>query len=138
MGQFQYAIKEDSKVANSDWVDHQPCSLLQYINVIANLFIMGNYFNELPWKIIWANNLLWFIHQVTIEFRLWTFLVQERFKSNLKFRYQIIVSSVSKNKQLRIVSKQKYAADVCISKNMQQMFVQADGCISKNIQQMIV
>ena len=41
------AIKEESKVANRDWVDHQACSLLQYINVIANLFIMGNYFNEL-------------------------------------------------------------------------------------------
>ena len=41
------AIKEESKVANRDWVDHQACSLLQYINVIANLFIMRNYFNEL-------------------------------------------------------------------------------------------
>ena len=29
---------------------------------------MGNYFNELRWKIITANNLLQFIHQVTIEF----------------------------------------------------------------------
>ena len=28
---------------------------------------MGNYFNELRWKIIWANNLLQFIHQVTIS-----------------------------------------------------------------------
>ena len=41
------AIKEESKVANRDWVDHEACSLLQYIDVIANLFIMGNYFNEL-------------------------------------------------------------------------------------------
>ena len=32
---------------NRDWVDHQACSLQQYINVIANLFIKGNYFNEL-------------------------------------------------------------------------------------------
>ena len=38
---------EESKVANRDWVDHQAYSLLQYINVVANLFIMGNYFNEL-------------------------------------------------------------------------------------------
>ena len=30
---------------------------------------MGNYFNELRWKIIRANNLLQFIHQVTIEVR---------------------------------------------------------------------
>ena len=26
------AIKEESKVANRDWVDHQECSLLQYNN----------------------------------------------------------------------------------------------------------
>ena len=56
------------------------CSLLQYINVIANLFIMGNYFNELRWKIIRANNLLQFIHQVTIEIRFRKSLTQERFK----------------------------------------------------------
>ena len=30
---------------------------------------MGNYFNELRWKIIRANNLLQLIHQVTIEIR---------------------------------------------------------------------
>ena len=48
------AIKQESKVANRDWVNHKACSLLQYINVIANLFIMGNYFNELRWKIIRA------------------------------------------------------------------------------------
>ena len=40
-------IKEESKVANRYLVDHQACSLLQYINVIANLFIMGNHLNEL-------------------------------------------------------------------------------------------
>ena len=88
------AIKEESKVANRDWVDHQACSLLQYINVIANLFIMGNYFNELRWKIIRANNLLQFIHQVTVEIRFRRSFAQERFKSNLEFRNQIIVSSI--------------------------------------------
>ena len=41
------ASTEESKVANRDWADYQACSLLQYINVIANLFIMVNYFNEL-------------------------------------------------------------------------------------------
>ena len=35
-----------------------------------------------------------FIHQVTIEFRFRKSLAQERFKSNLEFRYQIIVSSI--------------------------------------------
>ena len=55
---------------------------------------MGNYFNELCWKIISANNLLQFIHQVTIEFRFRKSLAQERFKSNLEFKYQIIVSSI--------------------------------------------
>ena len=39
-------VKEESKVAKHDWVDHQAFSPLQYINVIANLFIMENYFNE--------------------------------------------------------------------------------------------
>ena len=41
------AIKEESKVTNRVWGDHQACSLSQYVNVIANLFIMGNSFNEL-------------------------------------------------------------------------------------------
>ena len=49
---------------------------------------MGNYFNELRWKIIKANNLLQFIYQVIIEFRFQKSLAQER------FRYQIIVSSI--------------------------------------------
>ena len=55
---------------------------------------MGNYFNELRWKIIRANNLLQLIHQVTIEIRFRKSLAQERFKSNLEFRNQIIVSSI--------------------------------------------
>ena len=59
---------------------------------------MGNYFNELRWKIIRANNLLQFIHQVTIEFRFLKSLAQERFKSLVEFRYQIIVSSIKLRK----------------------------------------
>ena len=55
---------------------------------------MGNYFNELRWKIIRTNNLLQFIHQVTIEIRFQKSLAQERFKPNLEFRNQIIVSSI--------------------------------------------
>ena len=43
----QRAIKEESKAANRGWVEHQACSLLQNINVIAYLFIFGSYFNEL-------------------------------------------------------------------------------------------
>ena len=85
------AIKEESKVANSDWVGHQACSLLQYINVIAKLFIIIII-------IIRANNLLQFIHQVTIEFRFRKSLAQKRFKSNLEFRYQILVSSIKLRK----------------------------------------
>ena len=49
-------------------------------------------------KIIRANNLLQFIHQVTIEFRFRKSLAQERFKSYLKFRYQIIVMSIKSRK----------------------------------------
>ena len=55
---------------------------------------MENYLNELRWKIIRANNLLQFPHQITIEFRFRKSLAQEKFKSNLEFRYQIIVSSM--------------------------------------------
>ena len=90
----QRAIKEESKVANHDWIDHQACRLLQNNNAIANLFMMGNYFNELRWKIIRANNLLQLIHQVTIEFRFRKSSAQERFKSNMEMRIQIIVSSI--------------------------------------------
>ena len=66
---------------------------------------MGN-FNDLRWKIIRANNLLQFIHQVTIEFRLRKSLAQERFKVrmrakiNFEFRYQIIVASIKFGKGL--------------------------------------
>ena len=45
-------------------------------------------------KNIRANNLLQLIHQVTIEFRFRKSLAQKRYKSNLEFRYQIIVSSI--------------------------------------------
>ena len=74
------------------WVECD--SLLQYINAIANLLIMGNYFNKLRRKIIRGNNLLQFIHQVTIEFRFRKSLAQRRLKSNLEFRYQIIYSII--------------------------------------------
>ena len=40
-----------------------------------------------------ANNLQ-IIHQVTIELRFRKSSMQERFKSNLELRYQIIVSSI--------------------------------------------
>ena len=45
-------------------------------------------------KNIRANNLLQFIHQVTIELGIRKSFVLERFKSNLEVRYQIIVSSI--------------------------------------------
>ena len=57
-------------------------------------FYNGKYFNELRWKNIRANNLLQFNHQVTIEIRFRNSLTQERFKPNLEFRNQIIVSSI--------------------------------------------
>ena len=49
--------------------------------------------------IIGANNLLQFIHQVTIETRFRKSLAQERFKSNLDFRNQIIISSIKFRKK---------------------------------------
>ena len=50
---------------------------------------MRNYFIKLRWKMIRANNLLQFIYQVTKDLRFRKSLAQERFKSNLEFRYQI-------------------------------------------------
>ena len=46
-----------------------------------------------------AKNLLQLIHQVTIELRVRKSLAQERFKSNLEFRYQILVSSIRLRKK---------------------------------------
>ena len=54
---------------------------------------MENYFNEMRWKNIRAN-LLQLKHHATMKFRSRKSLAQERFKSNLEFRYQIIVSSI--------------------------------------------
>ena len=50
---------------------------------------MGNYLNELRWKIMRANNLLQLIHQVNIEFRFRKSLAQEKFKSNLESQAKI-------------------------------------------------
>ena len=52
-----------------------------------------------------ANNLLQFIHQVTIELMVRKSLAQERFKTNLEFRYQIIESSIKFRKGLLKDSK---------------------------------
>ena len=30
-------VKEESRVANRDWIDHQACSLLQYINILNKI-----------------------------------------------------------------------------------------------------
>ena len=54
----QLKRKGESKVAKRDCADHQALSMLQYIKVIANLFIMGNYFKKLRWIIMRTNNLL--------------------------------------------------------------------------------
>ena len=43
----QRAIKEESKAANRDWVDHLARSLLQHNYGIANPLKMGNYSNKL-------------------------------------------------------------------------------------------
>ena len=53
-----------------------------------------NYDEKLLEPTIFLNDDAKCIHQVTIEFRFRKSLVQERFKYNLEFRYQIIVSSI--------------------------------------------
>ena len=50
-------LKRKAKLP-TNWVDHQACSLLQYINVITSLHIMRNYFNITVLKKIGANNFL--------------------------------------------------------------------------------
>ena len=55
---------------------------------------MGNYFNELRWKIIRANNLLQLIHQVTIEIRFRKSMAQERFKSKMLYKFYVTDSLV--------------------------------------------
>ena len=57
---------------------------------------MRIYFNKVRWKIVRANNQ--FIHQITIELRFGKSFLQKRFKSNLDFRYQTIVSSIKLRK----------------------------------------
>ena len=45
-GQTRWCVsKEESKVSNHDWVDHQACSMLQCINSMINP--IRNYFNKL-------------------------------------------------------------------------------------------
>ena len=45
-------------------------------------------------KNVRANNLLQYIHQFTIELKFPMSLAQERLKSNVEFRFQIIVSLI--------------------------------------------
>ena len=70
--------------------------MLQYIDVIANLLIIGNYSNELRRKIIRANNLLQFIHQATIEFRFRKSVALESLNKINKLRKYIYLSLTSK------------------------------------------
>lgn len=46
------AIKEGSKVANRDWVNHHACSLFNYIYVVPNLNISMYDFTKLGTKVI--------------------------------------------------------------------------------------
>ena len=91
----QRAIKEESKVGNRDWVNHQACSLLQYNNVIANLLLMEIILVNCAEKLLEQTI---FFNLYTIEFRFPKSMPQERFTSNLEFRYQTIVSSIKRRK----------------------------------------
>ena len=69
---------------------------------------MGNYFNELRWKIIRANNLLQLIHQVTIEIRFRKSLAQERFNFALNDRKTFF----GNGKQVRLKQKRSDAKTI--------------------------
>ena len=90
------------------------------------------------------------MHQVTIEFRFRKSLTQERFKSNLEFRYQIIVSSIKFRKgfakfiistallekflsQLFIVSVEVSNIARCSSKTNELKDIDSIGCRARNI-----
>ena len=96
------------------------------------------------------NNLLQFMHQVTIEFRFRKSLAQERFKSNLEFRYQIIVSSIKFRKCFAkfmilialfkkllssqfIASVEVYNIARCSSKTNELRNIDSIGCRARNI-----
>ena len=61
----QYAPRE-SILCMEHFVALQ-CSLLQYINVIANLFIMGNYFNELCLFVCFKSHVNSYGHSGTVS-----------------------------------------------------------------------
>ena len=89
-----HAIKEESTVFNRDWVNQQACSLLKYINVLTNLFIMRNYFINCAERVLVPT--IFFNLCTYVAIKLWfrKSLAQERFKSDMEFRYQIIVSAI--------------------------------------------
>ena len=66
------------------------CILTYYTNFIE--FRIDNLVLQQKSTIYWYNP---HIHQVTIEFRFRKSLLQETSKSNLEFRYQIIVSPIN-------------------------------------------
>ena len=94
-----------------------------------------------------ANNLLQFIHQVTIELRFRKSLAQERFKSNLEFRYQssvkfrkcfakfmIPIALFKKFLSLQIiVSVEVSNMARCSSKTLELRDITSMGCRARNI-----
>ena len=87
--------------------------------------LRSHYFNEMRRENIRANNLLQFIHQVTIEFRCRKSLAQRRFKSNLEFRYQIIVSSIKFRKGFA-----KFMIRIALSQVRYLIVPNPDRCLS--------
>ena len=69
-------------------------------------------------KIIRANNFLQFLHLVTIESRFRKSLAQERFKSNLEFRYQIIASSIKFRK-----GSSKFMIQIALFKKLSELSI---------------
>ena len=101
-------------------------------------------------KNIRVNNLLQFIHKVTIYTRFRKSLTQERFESDLEFSYQIIVSSIKFRNGFarfmipialfkKFLSKQ-FIASVevrnkarCVSKTNELRDIDPIGCRARNI-----
>ena len=72
------ANKEDNKVVNRDWGNHQACSLSHHIYIIAYAFVSHANFLKLFRKFCFFScNFSKFVYEVTIKFRFRQALLQK-------------------------------------------------------------
>ena len=62
-------MKELCKAINSDWVNHQACSLSHNIHVVSDSFVTNDYIPKMIRQISSINNFLKFVHLVAIKYK---------------------------------------------------------------------